>query len=206
METLFLIAAVFGGSESPHDLDAPVDFDAGGGHFQDAAVDSHHDVAGDSQHGGAVSGHGRFDTAALFRILSFKAIVAALTFFGLGGLAAQSADLASPQALVIALACGAAALVGMHKLLRLLTRFNADGSLRLDRAIGKTGTVYLAIPAADKGAGKVHLKLQNRLVELDAVNATAERIPAGATIVVVGLAGADSVEVEPSHEPADTTP
>lgn len=215
MQTFFLITAVFGttilvcqfvmlllglgGGESVDDLDAPVDLEGGGddwgGHEADAG------------HGHAPGGtHHTFDPAALFKLLSFKAVVSALAFFGLGGLAAQSAEFSPLQALVIAMACGAAALVGMHKLLRLMTRLNADGSLRLERAIGKSGTVYLAIPPAGKGAGKIHLKLQNRLVELEAVNAAAERIAAGATIVVVGLAGADAVEVEPLREPADTGP
>ncbi len=216
MQMLFLITAVFGGTilvcqfvmlllglgggESVDNFDAPVDF-ADGGSQDFGGHDSH---AGDA-HGAGGSQHA-FDPAALFKLLSFKATVAALAFFGLGGLAAQSAEFPPLQALVIAVVCGGAALVGMHKLLRLTTRLNADGSLRLERAIGKSGTVYLAIPPAGHGAGKIHLKLQNRLVELEAVNASAERIAAGATIVVVGLAGADAVEVEPLREPADAGP
>ncbi len=215
MQTIFLITAVFGGTilvcqfvmlllglgggESIDDLDAPVDFDGGGADFSGHAAES-----GDGHTPGGT--HPPFDAAALFKVLSFKAVVAALAFFGLGGLAAQSAEFSAPQALLIAVVCGGAALVGMQKLLRLMTRLNADGSLRLERAIGKSGTAYLAIPAAGKGAGKIHLKLQNRLVELEAVNASAERIAAGATIVVVGLAGADAVEVEPLREPADAGP
>lgn len=209
MQTIFLITAVFGGTilvcqfamlllglgggDSVDNLDAPVDFAGGGEDFAGHAAES-----GD---GHAPGTHHPFDAAALFKVLSFKAVVAALAFFGLGGLAAQSAEFPAPQALLIAVVCGGAALVGMQKLLRLMTRLNADGSLRLERAIGKSGTVYLSIPAAGKGAGKIHLKLQNRLVELEAVNTSAERIAAGATIVVVGLAGADAVEVEPLREP-----
>jgi hypothetical protein len=212
MQTIFLITAVFGGTilvcqfvmlllglgggESVDNLDAPVDFGGGGEEFAGHTAES-----GDGHAPGGT--HHPFDAAALFKVLSFKAVVAALAFFGLGGLAAQSAEFPAPQALLIAVACGGAALVGMQKLLRLMTRLNADGSLRLERAIGKSGTVYLAIPAAGHGAGKIHLKLQNRLVELEAVNASAERIAAGATIVVVGLAGSDAVEVEPLREPAD---
>ncbi|MFO0899791.1 MAG: hypothetical protein U0836_20365 [Pirellulales bacterium] len=215
MQMLFLITAVFGGTilvcqfvmlllglgggESVDNFDAPVDFHDGGGDL------GGHEADAGGGHGASGSQHA-FDPAALFKLLSFKATVAALAFFGLGGLAAQSAEFPPLQALVIAVVCGGAALVGMHKLLRLMTRLGADGSLRLERAIGKSGTVYLAIPPAGKGAGKIHLKLQNRLVELEAVNASAERIAAGATIVVVGLAGADAVQVEPLREPADAGP
>jgi len=212
MQMLFLAAAIFGGTilvcqfamlllglgggEGVDHLDAPVDGDFSGdlsGHSGDVVDDG---SAGDVSH--------HHNATSLFRLLSFKAVVAALAFFGLGGLTAQSADWPPAQTLVIALVCGGAALVGMHKLLRLMSKLNADGSLRLERAVGKPGTVYLAIPVRGKGAGKIHLKLQNRLVELEAVNATAERIAAGATIVVVGLAGADAVEVEPLHESADS--
>ena len=73
-----------------------------------------------------------------------------------------------------------------------------DGKLaiaRIDRAVGCTGTVYLRVPGAKGGAGKVHLALQNRTVEYQAVTA-GEEIPTGKPVKVVAVVNADTVEVE----------
>jgi hypothetical protein len=55
--------------------------------------------------------------------------------------------------------------------------------------------VYLRVPAAKAGTGKVHLMLQNRTVEYQAVTVGAE-LPTGAPIRVVGVVNSDTVEVE----------
>ena len=55
--------------------------------------------------------------------------------------------------------------------------------------------MYLRIPGAKAGAGKVHLMLQNRTVEYQAVTAGAE-LPTGAPVKVVAVVNSDTVEVE----------
>ena len=82
-----------------------------------------------------------------------------------------------------------------------LYRLRAEGTARIDRALGHTATVYLSVPGHKSGAGKVHLNLQNRTVECQAVTAQ-EPLPCGTKVVVVGLAGPDTVEVvlAPSSE------
>ncbi|HEV7224595.1 MAG TPA: hypothetical protein VGN42_17935, partial [Pirellulales bacterium] len=62
------------------------------------------------------------------------------------------------------------------------------------------GTVYLRVPANKAGVGKVHLNLQNRTMEYEALTAQAE-LPVGAKVVVVNVAGPDTVEVELVPEP-----
>jgi membrane protein implicated in regulation of membrane protease activity len=45
-------------------------------------------------------------------------------------------------------------------------------------------------------AGKIQLKLQNRLVEYEAITSAPERLPTGTKVRVVGVAG-NVLEVEP---------
>ena len=66
----------------------------------------------------------------------------------------------------------------------------------MDRAVGKGGTVYLPIPGQKAGTGKVLLNLQNRTVECQAITADKE-LPTGASVVVVAVISADTVEVAP---------
>ena len=200
MKPLFLLCAVFGGTVligqvllsylgfgGDHDMG-----DDGG--LVDVDGDGHPDIDHDAHH----------DSTWLFSIITFRTVVAALTFFGLAGLVATSAKVEPPLALVIALAAGAGAMYGVYLLMRGLGKLNSDGTERIGRAIGQKGVVYLTIPAANAGAGKIHMTLQNRLVEYEAMTG-GERLPTGTRIVVVDVIGPDRVRVEPVPEPASST-
>ncbi len=140
-------------------------------------------------------------STSFFGIITFRTIVAALTFFGLAGLAAESSQLSTLPSLAIAVAAGLAAMYSVHWMMLQLARLRTDGSVRIDRAVGMTGTVYLKIPGHLGGPGKIQLNLQNRTVELSAWTEKVE-IPTGATVVVTRIVGTDSVEVLTSAVPA----
>ena len=207
MEWLFLICAVFGGTimvcqfaltllgiSDIDDLDlpdAPADADV-------SAFDGHVDAA--DGHAAGHDGH-HHGTNWLFGVISFRTVVAALAFFGLSGMAARSAGLRPEWVpLVIALAAGWTAMYAVHWLMRTLFRMRSEGTARIEYSVGKVGAVYLRVPASRAGTGKITLNLQNRTMEYLAVTA-AEAIPTGANIVVVGVVGPDTVEVElaPEH-------
>lgn len=171
--------------------DVPHDFGHDFGH--DAVHDTAHD--GDNGHGDHAHNSSWF-----FGMLTFRTVVAALTFFGLAGLAGGSAEMPAALTLVIALAAGAAAMFGVHWMMQTLYRLKSDGTVRIDRAVGRQGTVYLRIPAHQSGVGKVHVNVQNRTMEYEAMTSQAE-LPVGAKIVVVNVAGPDTVQVELVPEP-----
>jgi hypothetical protein len=101
-----------------------------------------------------------------------------------------------PLSLAIALAAAVGALFGVASLMRSLHRLKADGTVRIERAVGQPGTVYLTIPAQKAGAGKVTLTLQNRTLEYQAVTPH-QQLPTGSKIVVTAVLGPDTVEVVP---------
>src|SRR6266542_2153923 len=90
------------------------------------------------------------------------------------------------------------ALFGVAYLMRSLHRLKADGTVRIERAVGQNGTVYLTIPAQKAGVGKVTLSLQNRTVEYQAVTPH-QQLPTGSKIVVTAVLGPDTVEVVPAR-------
>ncbi len=130
-----------------------------------------------------------------FSVVSFRSVVAATTFFGLGGLAALSAKLPGEAALLVALGSGLAAMYGVYWLMLNLARLRADGTARVERALGQRGTVYQRVPGRRAGKGKVQLNLQNRTVEYLAVT-DQDELPTGSPIVVTSLVSSDVVEVE----------
>jgi membrane protein implicated in regulation of membrane protease activity len=140
------------------------------------------------------SPHGAADW--FFGVLSFRTIVAAIALFGVSGEAALSGGLNTTTTLVIAVGSGIAAMYAVHGLMRGLKSLDVDRTVRIERAIGLPGTVYLSIPGHHAGSGKIHLTLQKRLDELEAVTA-GERLANGTKVRVIGVVGPATVEVEP---------
>jgi hypothetical protein len=201
-ETFFLVCAIVGGTlllcqflmsligfGDHHDAGGDHDFHDAGGH------DAHGDHADQSDHHDQAAHHSWF-----VGVLTFRSLVAALTFFGLAGLSATvNFHQDPPQAIALALAAGAAALFGVAYMMKSLHRLKADGTVRIERAVGTNGTVYLTIPGEKAGAGKVTLKLQNRTVEYQAVTPK-QQLPTGAKVVVTAVLGPDTVEVIPATD------
>jgi len=99
--------------------------------------------------------------------------------------------------LLIAVACGVGAMYLVHWLMSLLYRLGEDNTVRINRAIGREGTVYLSVPAGKTGHGKIQLNLQGRMMEYEAVTSDPSNLPAGARVVVVGVVGGHILDVAP---------
>ena len=180
MTTLFLTCALLGGAILLVQLVLGfVGFDDHG----DGA--DHHD------------GHaGKEGLSGGLNLLSVRALSAGLTFFGIGGLAGLSTGFGLFAALPLALIAGAVATIAVAAVMRAMMRLEGDGTLLIHGAVGTSGTVYLTIPGDRGGVGKIHVTLQNRLVELQAV--TAQRtLPTGSRVLVIDVVGPDTVDVVP---------
>ncbi|MGC4007071.1 MAG: hypothetical protein QM811_29690 [Pirellulales bacterium] len=205
MATLFFVCAIVGGTITvcqffltlfgmgDHDLahGGGGDFDAGhlghGGHTGDTSdsTDLHDTDHHDADHG----------TSWIFGVLTFRTLVTFVAFFGLAGMAGTTADWPDTRTLLVAIAVGAAAVYVVQLILRGISRLRADGTVRIQHAVGQPGTVYLRIPAVGNGYGKVTLTLQNRSVELEAATAGDQPLAGGTPIVVTRVLGPDRVEV-----------
>ncbi len=199
METAFLVCAVIGGTllviqtlmlvfggvdtdfDDVSDVDLS-DIDISDVDISDLDTDMHAD---------AVQAHDAF-----LKMLSVKTVVAFLTFFGLSGLAAGRAEFSTTLTLVSSVGAGLVSVYIVAWLMTVLARLQSRGNLNLAKAPGSTAKVYVLIPAARKGSGKVTLALQGRMVECKAVTDGAE-ISTGTQVKVVGLIGADTLQVNP---------
>jgi hypothetical protein len=131
------------------------------------------------------------------QLFGLRAIAAALAFGGLAGAAATARGLGVPLAGGAALAAAALAAVGVAALTRLMLRFESDGTVRLERAVGTTATVHVAVPPRGLGAGKVQLAVQGRLVECPAISSEAATLPTGAPVLIVDVADGGTLVVTP---------
>ncbi|MEX1040852.1 MAG: hypothetical protein WDZ51_09495 [Pirellulaceae bacterium] len=131
----------------------------------------------------------------LFGVISFRTIVAALTFFGLAGLATDSAGATAPVSLTVAILVGLAAMYSVYWLMKVMMGLGQDGSLRIENSVGLTGTVYIPIPGESAGTGKIQMKLQNRIIEYAAQTADKERLSTGTQVRVVEVISPTTLQV-----------
>lgn len=200
METFFLICAAVGGTILVCQFLLSLgggDHDHDGGHAHD-----HVGEAGDHDGHEAVhdDGHGHQLQSWLVGILTFRTMVAGTTMFGLAGMAAHTSGLDTTMSLSVALAAAAGAVFVLAWTIQGMNKLKADGTARVERAVGRTGTVYLTVPAGKAGRGKVTVSVQNRTVEYQAITAHGQPLPTGAKVVVVDFITSDTVEVAPAVE------
>lgn len=200
MTTVFVISAVVGGTVllvqfvltlvglggDALDLDLPEGVDADGDFGGDIDTDVDADL-------------GHTDSSWMFGLVSTRTLTAAMAFFGLGGLAAQSAGASPPMALGVAIAAAVAAMVAVYWLMRGLMSLKAEGTARIQHAVGRHATVYVTIPAETSGQGKIQMNLQGRTMEYLALT-PGHALPPGTKIVVTNIIASDTVEVEPLLE------
>jgi hypothetical protein len=123
------------------------------------------------------------------RLFSMAGIISFLTVFGWSSIVLYQGGLIGALAVLFGFALGLAAMFGAAKIIQLTVRLSESGNLRLSNAINHTARVYIPIPKAGGGEGKVTLTLQERFTELSAVTDEDAQIPTGTLVRVVGVRG-----------------
>jgi hypothetical protein len=194
METFYLVCAVAGGTLIICQFVMSL---IGIGHGDADAGDAGHDVGGD--HGDAGhdnSGDHHGGHSWFVGVLTFRSVVAALTFVGLGGMTALTAGATPLVALFVALAAGAGALFLVASLMRSMTKLQSDGTVRIEKTLGHTATVYLGIPGGMAGAGKVTVVVQQRTMEYLAKTQHGD-LPTGSHVQIISVLDKETLEVQP---------
>ncbi|TWT73765.1 hypothetical protein Pla123a_36590 [Posidoniimonas polymericola] len=172
------------------DFDADVDIDADHPNTVSDAADADFDHP---------------DSVWVFQVLSVRGIIAAITFFGLGGWWARAGDMAPTSAVALGAVLGLFALYAMYWAMKQLYKLRASGTVNIANARGREATIYVPVPAAGDGRGKVHLMLQGRTMEYEAVTDEPERLATGEPVVVTDVLGGDLVQVARAHKTASQT-
>lgn len=119
-----------------------------------------------------------------FQFFTFKNLVGFFTIFSWVGIGCIRSGYANSTAIIVSFICGVLMMVAMSTLFYFLTKLVEDGTMKLSNALGKTGQVYLPIKASKGGFGKVQIKIQGSLHEIQAMTSDEEEIVVG-TIVQV---------------------
>ena len=124
-----------------------------------------------------------------FRIFTIRGIIAFLVVFGWVGVVMNGSGAALWLTIPISTVCGFGMMFLLAYLLRLVMKLRSDGNIDNRNAIGTAGKVYLTIPPARSGEGKVQVMIQGSYSERNAVTDDEEPIPTGSEIIVVGISG-----------------
>jgi len=162
-------------------------------------------IAGDGHHGDVAAGHaGDHSTHAhsaqashaswALEIFSLRGVFAGTAAFGFAGKAALGYGLSPELALALATVAAAVAMALVWGMLRAAGRIGSTGNVKIRAAIGSVGTVYISIPAAYQGEGKVQLDVMNRTLELPAVT-QGEALSTGTRVRILKLVGTETVDV-----------
>lgn len=130
------------------------------------------------------------------RIFTVRGIVAFMVVFGWVGLVLDRAGVKLWISLPAAVASGFVMMLILALLMRWVMSLRNDGNIDNRNALGTSGTVYLTVPAARSGTGKVNVLIQGSYVERDAVTDESQPIPTGMEIVVIGISGQTTLVVK----------
>jgi len=148
----------------------------------------------DVSDGSGPDGIGHSDTVDLFKMISFRTVIAGIAFAGLGGLIGITGGFGKPLSVLFATVSGFGAFFIVYYLYRAIAKLKSDGSVTEMLLIGARGTVYLRIPAAQSGIGKVQVSQQDRTMEYEAIT-LGDELKNGSPITVVRIVSANTVEV-----------
>ena len=137
------------------------------------------------------------DTGIDFQFLTLKNLVAFFTIFGWAGIACIDGGLGIGKTVIISSISGFIMMTIMASIIYFMGKLTDSGTLNIQNAIGKVGSVYLTVPAKREGLGKVQVKVQG-LRTLDALTDYEEEIKTGAVIEVVEILNNEILVIKPS--------
>lgn len=136
---------------------------------------------------GACGGHGNGFTVFGLRILTVRTVIA---FLAIGSWIAFTLDFVMPTygAILLGIAAGIGAAFATAYMIHLVMKLQNSGNIDFGNSVGRTAEVYLTVPPARSGVGKITLKLQERLIEMEAMSDGDTAIHTGAQVKIMSVA------------------
>lgn len=137
------------------------------------------------------------DVGASFQFFTFKNLVAFFTIFGWSGIASLDAGHSNAITIIISIICGLAMMFVMASLFYYISKLNSSGTLKMENALHAIGEVYLTVGAKRSKIGKVQIKVQGALRELEALTDYENDLKQGNVIKVIEVTNNGILIIEP---------
>lgn len=119
-----------------------------------------------------------------FHFFTIKNLIAFFTIFGWTGIAAIDADFGKLMTIVIATLSGLFMMLIMATLFYFVSKLNDSGTLNIQNAVGAIGEVYLTVGAKRSRIGKVSVRIQGSLREMEALTDETDDLSTGTVVSV----------------------
>lgn len=141
------------------------------------------------------------DVEAGFQFISFKNLIGFFTIFGWSGIACIDAGLSVPLTIIISVISGLLMMVIMAALFFFISKLTDSGTLNYKNALDAVGEVYLTIGADRAKIGKVTVRVQGSMRELDALTDAKTDLKTGTIIKVVDVTSNGILIVDRTRKP-----
>ena len=159
----------------------------------DADTDIADDADGD---GSIIEGDSDNDIAdGGLRVFTLRGLIAFFSVMGWMGTICCELELALPLTIVISVVAGLGAMFLIAAIMKWLLKLQDDGTENIKNALGVSGTVYMRIPPARTGKGKINAVIQGKLCEKYAVTDEETIINCDEEITVIGISGEETLIV-----------
>lgn len=143
------------------------------------------------------------DTGIGFQFITFKNLVGFFTIFGWTGIACLNAGMSKPVSVVVAFGAGLLMMAIMAAMFFGMKKLTHTGTLNYKNAIGAIGEIYLTVGANRTKMGKVSIRVQGTLRELEALSDSLIELKSGTLIQVVDVTSNGILIVEQTKKPIE---
>ncbi len=131
-----------------------------------------------------------------FQFFTFKNIIAFFTIFGWSGIICIDNKYSTSTTIIVSTIAGLIMMFLTSMLFFWMYKLTESGTLKIKNAIGSIGEVYLPIGANRSNIGKVQIKVQGSLRELEALSDSDEELKTRTLVKVVEIVSAEILLVE----------
>jgi membrane protein implicated in regulation of membrane protease activity len=147
-------------------------------------------IGADSDTGVDADFDGNLDASdSPFQLFSLRNLINFFLGFGWTGASLYGAVGNNTVLGIIAFLVGVLFIAVFFLVMKLLLKLSEDNSFKIEDTMGKTGDVYMNIPASETGKGKVFVSIKGSTRELSAVTHGDKEIKSGTLIKVISIKG-----------------
>lgn len=131
-----------------------------------------------------------------FQFFTFKNVVAFFTIFGWTGIICVDSGASNTTSIIVSSIAGLIMMVLTSLLFFYMNKLAQSGTLKIQNAVGTICEVYLPIGAKRSSIGKVQIKVQGSLRELEAVTDEEEDLKTASIVKVVEVVSSELLLVK----------
>ncbi len=127
------------------------------------------------------------EAGGTFPIFTIRNFIIFFTVFGWTGIALLNSGVSNTVTVILSVLLGLVVMFIVAGIFYFMSHMTGSGNINIRNAIGNIGEVYLTIPPKRTGTGKVQMKIQGAIREINVMTDDNKKIPTGESVRVVNV-------------------